>query len=289
VASDILKEIKECYHCKKDISYSSLFISPKEMRWNCYGKKKAIVRCSHCDLIQLHPQWSKRDLDKIYSNYSNKKDFKGQKRLSIEYPFYIDKYLKKQHSILEIGCSKGYNIRRLRNKGYNIVGLDKDKSVCDNVTILNYDVSELKTLGKDYDIIYAIHLLEHLSNPVKFINTCYKSLKDKGKLILEIPNIEEPLYTLWKNEEYKKFFWIPDHQFFFDYNMISNLVATTKFDIFKVYRKQRYGLFNHLNWFFRGKPTNINFNIPLFDFLYKLVLIHLFHKSDTLVIVLEKE
>ena len=280
-----------CYLCNNDLSFQAELIAESyEMRWNAYNKENIIVKCTYCGLTQLIPQWTSEELKQIYSRYSKKEDFKGQCIKEHDFPIYIDNYLKENDTILEVGCSFGNNVFRLKELGYKIFGIDKDPSVCDEKTIFNLDISILKQeeYKNTFNIIFGIHLLEHLNNPIEFINNCYSSLKSKGKLILEIPNIEDPLLTLYKNKAFNNFYWIPDHSFFYIPSTIKNIIIETKFNEYKIIRKQRYGLINHLNWFYRNKPTNNIFDIDIIDAIYKWFLCKILKKSDTLILILEK-
>lgn len=283
--------MKQCYLCKNDLKEARVGVPQKYIRHNCYNVKKDIIKCPLCHLLQLTPQWKEKDLEKIYENYSIKEDFKGYKQKPREYPTYIDKYLKKTDTILEVGCGLGTNIKRLKKLGYRIFGIDKDKSVCNlGNDIYNVDVKELAFYAGVYDIIYAIHFLEHLKNPMKFINDSYTALTKSGKLILELPNADEPLLSIYNNTEFYKYYWRPDHLFFFTPNTLQTLISNTLFGgNCKIILKQKYGLFNHLNWLFRRKPTNININIPILDTVYKFILTKIFKRSDSLIVILTKD
>jgi 2-polyprenyl-3-methyl-5-hydroxy-6-metoxy-1,4-benzoquinol methylase len=280
---------RKCYLCKSDLKSGVVVATKKEIRHNCYNKDKKIIKCGFCGLVQLIPTWSSSELNKIYKNYSSKKDFIGQKITNREYPKYIDKFFKKNQFILEVGCGLGGNIKRLLKQGYTIRGIDKDKSVCDGKKIVNLDVEELVNYKNMFDIVYGIHFLEHLENPLNFINNTYQSLTNNGKLILEIPNVEEPLLTIWENKSFSQYYWRPDHLFFYDYNSIIKLITKSSFNICEIVRKQKYGIFNHLNWLIRKKPTNNNFYIPILDDIYKFILTRILKKSDSLIIILKKD
>jgi ubiquinone/menaquinone biosynthesis C-methylase UbiE len=280
-----------CYFCKNKLENNNKIITTSSgMRWNCYGYNKAIVKCKSCNLIQLLPQWNEEQLKEIYSRYSSKQDFKGHKIKEHKTPEYLKDYINKNDIILEVGCGFGNNVFQLKKSGYKVYGFDKDPSVCDEKTIFNLDCSILgtKEYNNTFDIIYGIHLFEHLNNPLEFIENCYRALKNEGKLILEFPNMEEPLLTLYKNKAFFKFFWLPDHSFFYIPKTIKNLITCSLFKTYKVCRLQRYGIFNHLNWLFKNKPTNINFNIPFIDLLYKFIIVKLLKRSDTILVILEK-
>jgi len=108
-----------------------------------------------------------------------------------------------------------------------------------------------------------------------------ESLVQNGIFVLEVPNREDPLLSLYKNKAYDNFYWYPYHSYFYNFQEIENMFGLRA----RVYRKQRYGIINHLRWILFGKPGNINFNIPILDNIYKYILVKVFKKSDTIVVI----
>jgi len=262
----------KCYMCGSNVA--EVIADKESMRFGCYGENKVIVRCLKCQLIQLFPQWEDHELDKLYSNYSKKEDFPGQKRKAK-----VSKYLKKLVSgdILEVGFGWGDNLRYLRKCGFKMFGIDKEYSFAweDYKPALNYDT------------IYAIHFLEHEKDPLKFIDWMLEHLAQNGKFILEIPCVDDPLLKLYKNKPFQKFYWYPYHHFFFGYKTAVSLMGRVWVRNgcnVKVIRRQEYGIINHLRWLLRGKPGNWNPHIPVLDSIYKYILTKNGY-SDTLVMV----
>jgi SAM-dependent methyltransferase len=271
----------KCYLCGNN--GSEVIAERDDIRFGCYGSDKKVLRCIDCGLIQLFPQWTEKETDELYAKYWEKEDFKGQKR-KIKISKYLTRIIRKEEVVLEIGCGHGDNIRFLRSKGFRVTGIDKDPSVCDGDTVINSDIRDYK-LAKKPDLIYAIHLFEHLTDPGQFIAWMIDNLSDNGRFVLEVPSTDDPLLTLYKNENFKKFCWYPYHLFFYSKETAQRLFSGYDGLNTRVLVKQEYGLLNHLRWLFFGKPGNINFHLPVFDDIYKLVLTKVFGMGDTLVIL----
>lgn len=62
-----------------------------------------------------------------------------------------------------------------RNRGLNIVQGDLNTGIPDE--------------GGTYSCVYALSVLEHLLNPCRFLNECYRVLRPGGQLVLLTPNI----------------------------------------------------------------------------------------------------
>jgi SAM-dependent methyltransferase len=274
-----------CYLCKN--KNHSIIAKKEEIRFNCYNCDKYILKCNKCGLVQLYPMWTEEELKNLYINYNSKKDFENFKRKKV-ITFYLKKYIKKDDKILEIGCGLGDNLKKLKKEGYNIIGIDKDPTVCDNNLIFNIDINDFKCGEEKFDFIYAIQVFEHINNPLNFIYLVVNNLKHKGKFLFEFPNIDGPLVSLYKIKEFKKFYWYPYHLFFYNRKIAKKLF--NNFNSLKIDIKliQRYGLINHLYWIFFKKPCNFNQHIPILDDIYKFILISIFKVSDTLLVIGEK-
>ena len=97
---------------------------------------------------------------------------------------------------------KGEVEKELSNYYDRIICIDKEKSILDelknNVKSNKFELIEddlealdLKKLGNiKFDTILALHILEHLDNPINFLKTLKSLLIDKGKIIIVVPNAE---------------------------------------------------------------------------------------------------
>jgi len=102
---------------------------------------------------------------------------------------------KKDVQILDIGCGSGLLITLpLGELGYNILGIDVDNSSIEfakknNVfEKVNFEVNTIENINDKYDIILTCEILEHLENPIEFLNKLGSKLKDNGIVILTTPN-----------------------------------------------------------------------------------------------------
>ncbi len=280
----------KCYNCNIG-DYLIKLVDGKDMRFECFGKKKAVYKCTKCGLVQLLPQWTDKQLDKLYEGYNKKSDFAGAKPKKT-ITKYLEKYIKKNDVILEIGAGSGDNVLWLGNtyeykyKIINgIVGIDKDSASAPFVIKTDFNQYVADHPAAKFDFIYGIQVLEHISDPVDFISKVINQLNDGGRFLFEIPNIEEPLLTIYKNKAFEKFYWYPYHLFFYDPNAILAILhKASSGQPFFITRYQRYGLINHLRWALFNKPGNCNPNIPVLDSIYKAALKYIVKKTDTMII-----
>jgi len=139
---------------------------------------------------------------------------------STYYPIYKFLMDKTKLEILEVGCGYGYLTYSLHSLGHNIVGIDISKKAIDFASSHfgnYYEVSNIKNYKpkKQFDLIIATELIEHLSNPVEFISLCVNLLNSDGKIILTTPNYynkisvwrtdSPPVHTVWLSKDSFKY------------------------------------------------------------------------------------
>lgn len=153
-------------------------------------------------------------------------------------------------SILDIGCvatqleSLKRNIKsnlwwlhgELAKRFSKVVGIDILKKEIHELKKMGYDVrygnAEDFELNEKFDTIVAGELIEHLSNPGKFLDACYKHLKEEGKLILTTPNPFWFEFIIRKN--FKRLYVNPEHTAWYDESVLAALGERHHFEVVEV-------------------------------------------------------
>ncbi len=152
--------------------------------------------------------------EKLYSKYiSTHTSYLGKntiKKIEKHFPvwdYYYHKFLPeaKKIKILDVGCGEGSFVYWLQQKGYkNTFGIDVSKEQIENgekLKITNIQQMNLfkflKNKKVEYDIIFARDVIEHFKKEeiLDILKLFYKSLKQKGKVIIQVPNAEGPFGT----------------------------------------------------------------------------------------------
>ena len=126
-----------------------------------------------------------------------------EKKYKISQLKYILKYLKntKPGKILDVGCGHGWLLSALSKK-WKKYGIDVSKFTLQNASkygkIFVGDVKNFKE--KEFDIITALHVIEHHSKPEEFISKLNKILKKNGILILETPDFDSAAARRYGNK-----------------------------------------------------------------------------------------
>jgi SAM-dependent methyltransferase len=160
----------------------------------------------------------------------------------------------KSLKILEIGSGLGYLTYALKKSGYDILGLDiSEKAVSEAINmfgdhyvcedIFNYS----KTHSNIYDIVILTEVIEHIENPLVFINEILKLIKPGGSIILTTPNKSLfPSTVHWKTElPPVHYWWLSEDSIL---NICLKLNSTCSFINFKEYYNNNYKSFNILKY-----------------------------------------
>jgi len=108
----------------------------------------------------------------------------------------IKKHTSNSKKFLDIGCAKGDFMLFFSKKGFDVRGIEPDKT---NTKIVNkLFKKEVCTKGlvekikirEKFDVIYLCHVFEHLIRPDTFLKKIKNNLNSNGVIFLEVPNCE---------------------------------------------------------------------------------------------------
>lgn len=164
-------------------------------------------------------------------------------------------------SVLEIGSFDGAFLRLVReqNDALSLASLEVDtntQAVREQPEWLKQYASfaELQERSVRFDLVCFFHVLEHIADPASFLSSCTKVLKPNGRIIVEVPSLDDPLRTLYKIEEYEDFYFQAQHPYVYSSKSLRRLLEQNGFHALTCFGHQRYGLENHLTWLARRQP-----------------------------------
>jgi SAM-dependent methyltransferase len=96
-------------------------------------------------------------------------------------------------TFLDVGCSTGRILRLASTLGFRVTGLDYSQWAAEYCAKLGFSIRQGSLIGQWqeselFDIIHCSHTIEHIPDPVAYINEMRRLLKPGGNLMLACPN-----------------------------------------------------------------------------------------------------
>lgn len=109
---------------------------------------------------------------------------------------YMGLQANKPGKILEIGCGNGRKLLMFKKLGWDIEGVEPDKSAAEKAkkktgaVIYTDSIDKLNLEPDKYDAIIMHHVVEHFKYPNRIFSECFRVLKKNGILVLATPNCD---------------------------------------------------------------------------------------------------
>ncbi|RKI99431.1 class I SAM-dependent methyltransferase [bacterium D16-54] len=187
----------------------------------------------------------------------------------------IKNFFDKEKSFLEIGCSAGQFLNKIKDEFGHVAGIELSKQCAEyvrqhwNIPVYSEELSQIKWDGKQFDYIGFFQVLEHIEDPRQFLLNVHERLKDGGKVFIEIPNLNDPLRKLWKVDAYEQFYYHEAHLSYFSEKSIGMLLEDCGYKVERIDYIQDYNFLNHVYWYFNNGPQPdciFGLNEPNIDF-----------------------
>lgn len=230
---------------------------------------------------------------------------------------YFFKYIKKNHSVLDIGVYPGTTIKLLKelsdkeNLKVNFeglgLGLDKffKKIMHDfGVKLYEFDLEKINNKSKinliskkKYDIILLTDVIEHISNPHTLLEEIHRILKMKGKLIITTDNISRLSQILGMLKGKSPYVPLIESNIFFGGDWRPHFREYDKMELSKLARWNGYKILNHEYYesefgdyrIHKNKIIKVESRLTIKHHLYRLLKFFFSHLKDNQILILEKK
>jgi len=157
--------------------------------------------------------------------------------------------------LLDFGCGAGGFLMHARHTASSCCGVEVESRLAGHFSKNSLEVyNNLCNVPGRYDIITLFHVLEHFPDPGNLLKQLGDKLSQDGQIIIEVPNSEDALLTLYECDAFTDFTYWSCHLFLFNAATIKKLADQSGFKTNHVQHIQRYSLANHLHWLSKGKP-----------------------------------
>jgi len=217
-----------------------------------YQKDNEIfAKCLICGLISLQRIPSVKDLTTYYSDLRPQLEKTGQMsldgRTKISLELRASRYLKAIEGVngisansrlLDFGCGRGFFLNLAKKDGYDVYGLDINPLHIEQARETGAKIFDVKLKDANFpdcyfDIITAIHVLEHLEDPFSEIEEMIRILRKDGILVIGVPNAN----SLWHKLYGSDWIWNNPKEHIYHFSLESSKFMMNKIGLNIIYTK----------------------------------------------------
>ena len=218
-----------------------------------------VLKCVQCGLVRLSETVD--DVDGFYSSSGMRTDETNDlkqirlvSRVDDERRFRYTERMIEGKNIIDFGCGDGGYLMRAAHVAASVTGVELEDAMRTALTKEGFRCfSSIQEAGRA-DIITLFHVLEHLEDPLYYLEEFRKHLTPDGMLMIEVPNADDALLSLYGCTAFADFtYWIC-HIYLYTLSTLRLLVEQADYEVVFMRQIQRYPLSNHLYWLSKGKP-----------------------------------
>jgi len=150
----------------------------------------------------------------------------------------------KDKTLIDIGCGEGWLMDKFHHRGTSVFGIDFSRHGIEKFhphltpffkqgNLYELIEHQINTATK-FDLLLVANVIEHVIDPVLFLNRIKKMMHQESILSIITPNDFSPLHQLLlKERKISKEFWLcyPDHLSYFNKTSMCNLLDDQGFKI----------------------------------------------------------
>ncbi len=234
-----------------------------------FNAPEMIVKCRRCGLVYVSPRLDAESLAKVYSKdyFVSDADDPG-----VDYKAYanyisdekvilrsmnrrmkkVEKYAPQKGRVLDVGCAAAFSLLAAQQRGWEAEGIEYSEFCVDyarsrGLNVHHGGMDSFQALPESFEAITMWDYLEHSSNPREELKTCNRLLKNRGVLVLSIPNVDSWSYALLKDK------WIGfkniEHFYFYSRKTLARIAEMAGFELEHSFYQGKY---LSCLFFFRG-------------------------------------
>lgn len=209
-------------------------------------KKREIVACRACAAWRTIPYFSMDYSSREFycEHYINNETlYRGFARGLVQR---ISKH-RRGGRLLDIGCSVGFLLEEAGELGFEAEGIELNKKAAGFARSrgMKVKVCNIEDAGYNdntFDVVSLNHILEHIAGPNDFLQGVKKIIKEKGILVIGVPNHDSLIARLCGKGWYG---WgVPEHVWHFDKASLGKLLVNNGFRIREMIQNSQYHPFS---------------------------------------------
>ena len=158
--------------------------------------KYQLRRCKDCGFVYNPKRKTLRDAYAYYANYYNDNNLSPNWTTEKRYKMLLQDFNRYRLTgkILDVGCGSGHFLKVAYEMGWKVYGTEISASSINYLSKFRYlniyagDLPSLQLPAASFDVVTMFELIEHVLEPVKYINEVFRILRPGGTLYITTPN-----------------------------------------------------------------------------------------------------
>lgn len=223
------------------------------------GETIDVLQCNNCGLVRLsevvdEPDEFYRESGMRDGCVDSLEKLRLETKDDDERRFRFTEKMITNKSVLDFGCGDGGYLLKAKAVAREAVGVELEKTVREALQVEGLTCYEHVKDAGEVDIVTMFHVLEHLPEPVEMLQEIAEHISPEGMLIVEVPNADDALLSLYKCKAFADFTYWKCHIYLYTMDTMRLLAKKTGLQVKFMRQVQRYPLENHLYWLSRKKP-----------------------------------
>ena len=218
-----------------------------------------VLRCDKCGLVRLSEVMDEPD---DFYRESGMRDgcAESLEKLRLETKdddnrrFRFTEKMITNKRVLDFGCGDGGYLLQAKAVASESYGVELEASVRAALQKEGFQCYERIAEAGQMDVVTMFHVLEHLPNPVKTLQEIMDHVVPTGMLIVEVPNADDALLSLYQCKAFADFTYWKCHIYLYTMDTLRLLAKKAGLQVKFMRQVQRYPLANHLYWLSKGQP-----------------------------------
>lgn len=237
-----------------------------------FDRPARVMRCRPCTQVfldqrsfQFPPDFYEREYHQTYLTHVDPDTLDPEKyfeKMAIASRPWIERIrslLTGSERVLDVGCSTGHVLAGVRDRAGGVHGHELNRrEVAFCRERLGLDVASVplheRFAPASFDLITLVFVLEHIGEPIQFLNYLKGFLKPGGRVAIVVPNVEDPLLNLYDIPAFSGFYYCIEHLYYYSPKTLAAALDRAGFEA-TVEPVQEYPLANHLSWTLRQQPS----------------------------------
>jgi SAM-dependent methyltransferase len=211
-----------------------------------------LVKCRRCGLEYVSPRpgldeigayyddaYFSRRTDRGYDNYFSEETRREIERVielnlhDLEF-YEFEQGLGKEKRVLDIGCAAGYFLGFMRDRGWDVTGVDISQAcveIARGEGLAAYEDDYLEiAFGRPFDLITLWASIEHLHYPDRFLEKAHDELKRGGRLYLSSCRVGGLNFMRLRGKKWR-YYNFPEHLYFFSRPLLEKILEQNGFRV----------------------------------------------------------